>query len=511
MRAPDAPKASLVVPLYQETARFEEGFDELRAFAEGRPGGCELVFVDDGSTDGTAELVEKTLQANVEVEARLLRLPHRGKGHALRCGIALASGDVVAFTDIDIATDLDDLGRIIDEAAHLDAMVVGSRAAPGARLEVREPIARELLGRLFNVAVRALVLPAILDTQCGAKAAPAAVWRRILGSSTEDGFAWDCEVLLLARQAGVAVVERPVRWRHGEASRVDVAADGLAMVRSLLQLRRRLGRARSVGLGTGPFIADQADQLTDNDSSHWWFREKADFVRWVLDDDRVSARTVVDVGAGAGGVTARCAADGRRLIAVDGSPQLAAHARTVHGLPALAGLADRLPLRNGSIDAVLLLDVIEHVPDPVALLREARRVVRDDGVVVVTVPAHRWLWSAADEWLGHRTRYSRRDVERELAMASLEPAFVSHVFSWLVAPAWLVRRASVSVDAATGLNQNHRLAQVGARVLGRAERAVLRYARLPFGTSILATARPVPPPTPASSRRASVTAPLASP
>jgi SAM-dependent methyltransferase len=144
-----------------------------------------------------------------------------------------------------------------------------------------------------------------------------------------------------------------------------------------------------------------------------------------------------------------------------------------------------LPLADGTAEVVCLLDVIEHLQDPVAALREAARVLAPDGRLVVTVPAHQWLWSAADEQLGHLRRYNRRTLYADLAAAGLVPRLLTHVFSWLVPPVWLKRKVVSGGSAQLGLDQSSFAIDRTAMALTLAERSVLGRVALPFGTSVL--------------------------
>lgn len=227
---------SLVVPCWNEATRLNETGPDLVAFVDARGG--ELVIADDGSTDETSA-VARALGVTV-VEG-----PHRGKGAALRNGIQAARGDVVAFCDVDLATSLVDLERLINLAAVDQGVVIGSRAVAEAALDKRESFLRENLGRAFNKLVQVTLVRGVRDTQCGAKAARREVWEKLLAHSAEDGFAWDVEVLAFARALRIPIVEVGVAWSHQPGSRVRVGSDGLAMVRAVPRIwwRRRAARA----------------------------------------------------------------------------------------------------------------------------------------------------------------------------------------------------------------------------------------------------------------------------
>jgi SAM-dependent methyltransferase len=246
----------------------------------------------------------------------------------------------------------------------------------------------------------------------------------------------------------------------------------------------------------GIFDESQAAAIACSDGEHWWFRSKARLVGAVLCTrcPPPGDGLLVDLGAGGGGVTARIRRPGERVLAVEGSPSLADHTRRTHGLPVTNADIARLPLADGVAHVVTALDVIEHLPDPVPALAEARRILSDDGRLVVNVPAYPRLWSAADEVLGHVRRYTRAALHEHLDEAGFTPLFASHVFSWLTLPVWYVRcfrgASGTSDTSQLGLDRASPLLSRIATALGSAESRVLARTRLPVGTSILALAAP---------------------
>ena len=504
------PSVSLVVPVYNERERFGERCDELVALVARWGVGSELVFVDDGSTDGTPELIAARARDEVRVPVCLLARPHRGKGAAVRAGLKAASGDVAGFTDVDLSTPVADLDRLIEIAAERPALVIGSRAIRGAQLIERQSPLRELLGRSYNLLLRCTVVRGIHDTQCGAKFASREVWHQLLERSVEDGFAWDVEVVALAQRSDVAVVETAVRWSHDERSRVRPVRDGALLLAAVPRItwRVRVGgsTARTPATASAPPGSDaqgvfdewQSDTLLTADREHWWFRSKARYVQQIATArGRMCPSGVpfgasgrfVDVGGGAGGVTAMLTRTFGRGVVVEGSPRLVAAARTRHGIAGLVAHGDAVGLRTGCADVGTALDVLEHLDDPMGAIRELGRVVRPGGLVVVTVPAHPWLWSRADELLGHRRRYTRAAIIRQLDDAGLEPVYVTHVFSWLVAPVWFRRRQAREPEAQLGLDQRGGTIDAVARLLTEVEIRVACRVPLPLGTSIVAVAR----------------------
>jgi dolichyl-phosphate beta-glucosyltransferase len=229
---------SVVVPAYDEERRIVPTLEELARWSRGR-GVVEVVVVDDGSRDRTAALVA----GFVDERLRLVRLPeNRGKGAALRAGVAATSGSTVLLTDADLSTPLDELDRLAPLLERAD-LVLGSRAQPDSRVDRRQPWARELAGKSFNLAIRVLGVRGFRDTQCGFKLLRGEVARRLFAEMTIDRFAYDVELVWLAQRRGYRVEEAGVRWRDEAGSRVRVVRDGLRMLADVARLRRRFAAA----------------------------------------------------------------------------------------------------------------------------------------------------------------------------------------------------------------------------------------------------------------------------
>ena len=327
-----------------------------------------------------------------------------------------AHSQIACFCDLDLATPLDDLARLVEAATGVPILAIGSRGVASARITRHQTRGREVLGRAYNKAIQFSLLPGIVDTQCGAKAAPTAVWARILGHCKEEGFAWDVEVIALARAMGVQVREIGVEWGHQEGSRVKVLRDGARMVRAIPRIRHNLhnfirSRASVSNEGGDAFDSENADLLTSNDTAHWWFRSKATFVSLLIRRFAPTDGWLVDIGAGPGGVTAMLGWAPDRSMALERNVQLVQEAKRRNAVRAVVGDASQLPIADGTVNIVCLLDVIEHLSDPVSTIREAARILARDGRLIINVPAHPRLWSSADEVLGHAKRYTRNFAE----------------------------------------------------------------------------------------------------
>jgi dolichyl-phosphate beta-glucosyltransferase len=232
------PELSVVIPAFNEEGRLPESLARVLAYLERRGDPFEILVVDDGSKDRT---VERALAVSPSVV--VVRNPqNRGKGHAVRRGMLLARGRRRLMTDADLSTPIEELERLLSRMDEGADVVIGSRALPGARIEVHQPRYRESLGRLFNLLVRWLVVPGLHDTQCGFKLFTEQA-ARVFEVVRLDGFCFDVEALFVARRRGLRIAELPVTWRNDAATRVTTLRGALAFG-DLLRIRWNAWRGR---------------------------------------------------------------------------------------------------------------------------------------------------------------------------------------------------------------------------------------------------------------------------
>jgi dolichyl-phosphate beta-glucosyltransferase len=479
---------TLVVPVYNESLRFELFASQLGDFIARCPGGSELIFVDDGSSDDTPELIERFIVDRCEVPIRLLRRNHRGKGAAVAVGLTSASSEMACFCDFDLATPLDELVRIVAAAEGMPILSIGSRGAVSAQITRHQHRSREFLGRAYNRLVQLSLVPGIADTQCGAKAASTDIWARIIPVCREEGFAWDVEVIAVARMMGVRVQEIGIEWRHQEGTRVNLLGDGARMVCAVPRIRRNLiscARSRSsVSHEGGAVFNDEiAALLASNDSTHWWSRSKATFVSLLMRRYAPKDGWLVEIGSGPSGVAAMLGWAPDRTLALEGNVELARETSRRDAV-AISAACDpaRLPIAESTASVVCLLDVVEHLSDPIPTIRGAARILAPEGKLVVNVPAHPRLWCSADEVVGHARRYTRKALREDLERGGCEVLWVSHVFSWLALPMWFQRRARPAKEP-HGVGTP--FIDALSMLLTRIEWFIVSHRTLPIGASVL--------------------------
>ena len=230
-----SPVLSIVIPAFNEEASIGRSLHELGPYLDRLGLAWELIVVDDGSADRTAAIVEQAAAADRRI--RLVRGGRGGKGKAIQRGMLEARGAWRFMADADLAMPPDNLDRFLDAVATPPAphIVIGSREAPGS-LRVGEHWLRHLIGRVFNAHVRLFVLPGITDTQCGFKLFSAEAAEALFPRLTISGFAFDVELLVMARRAGYEIREAGIVWHGRVDSRVAVTR-GAAAFGDVLRVR----------------------------------------------------------------------------------------------------------------------------------------------------------------------------------------------------------------------------------------------------------------------------------
>ncbi|MFG2963124.1 dolichyl-phosphate beta-glucosyltransferase [Streptomyces sp. NPDC048288] len=280
---------SVVIPAYNEEERLGPTLDAVTRYLadnESRFGSWEVVVSDDGSTDGTREVA-----ALGHPRVRLVTADrNRGKGNALRLGVAATGGSRVLVTDADLAAPIEELERLDKALSEGNAAAIGSRAVPGSEIAHHQHRLRELLGRAGNLLIRATAVPGLRDTQCGFKLFDGERAREAFADSRLDGWGIDVEVLQHLHRSGLPIAEVPVRWSHQPGSKVGPLAYPRVLADlALLRLRRLrpadllvavLFLALSVALYSGRFFDPGhrylVDSLQDQNQWEWFFAVTAD-------------------------------------------------------------------------------------------------------------------------------------------------------------------------------------------------------------------------------------------
>ncbi|MEM8960657.1 MAG: dolichyl-phosphate beta-glucosyltransferase [Acidobacteriota bacterium] len=227
------PVLSVVIPAYNEANRLGSTLLRISDHLVRKRALYEILVVDDGSRDDTVEIAEGFGEQGVTV----LRQPkNRGKGAAVRRGVLASRGSRILLSDADLSTPIEDLERLVPHLASAP-LVLGSRSVSSSEITLRQPFYREFMGKTFNRIIRLAGVGGIRDTQCGFKLLDGEIARSLFAELITDGFAFDVELVWLARRAGHEVVEVGVHWHNSPDSRVHPIRDSLAMLREIVRFR----------------------------------------------------------------------------------------------------------------------------------------------------------------------------------------------------------------------------------------------------------------------------------
>jgi glycosyltransferase involved in cell wall biosynthesis len=230
------PQYSIVIPAYNESARIGGTLQAVVACIRQRGWNAEVIVVDDGSHDGTAEIVRAF--AKNAPELRMIHNPgNRGKGYSVRNGILQALGEVVMFTDADLSAPIEEADGLFAAIAGGADIAIGSRWLERTRQSIRQPLYRQFFGRCFNVVTHAVMGLPYADTQCGFKAFTRAAAQTVFQLQTIERWGFDPEILFIARKRGYRVVEVPVSWAHDERTRISYLRDGTRMLQDIAIVR----------------------------------------------------------------------------------------------------------------------------------------------------------------------------------------------------------------------------------------------------------------------------------
>jgi glycosyltransferase involved in cell wall biosynthesis len=232
----ETPRYSIIIPAYNESERIADTLERILRYATEQRWSTEVVVVDDGSSDGTTNIVRDHMQKNAAV--RLLQNPgNRGKGYSVRNGMLHARGDVLLFSDADLSSPIEESSKLFAAIARGADVAMGSRWLQTELQTRRQPIHRQLFGRIFNLLLGVVLSLGFKDTQCGFKAFSRRSAQVLFPLQQIEGWGFDPELLFLAQRFGFKVVEVPVAWAHREGTRLSPFPDGIRMFGEMLRIR----------------------------------------------------------------------------------------------------------------------------------------------------------------------------------------------------------------------------------------------------------------------------------
>lgn len=232
------PLMTIIIPAYNEAERLPKTLKRVMTFVEARPEPLDVIVVNNNSRDRTREIAESFAKEHDLLQ--VLDQPTQGKGAAVRKGILTATGAYAFICDADLAMPIEELPRFFPETLGEDYdIAIGSREVEGAQ-RYDEPMYRHIMGRVFNFIVRTIAVPGIQDTQCGFKAFRREAGQAIFQVQRINGFAFDVEVLAIARRWGYKILEIGIPWYYGPGGSVSPLRDSWRMFREVIRIRRNV-------------------------------------------------------------------------------------------------------------------------------------------------------------------------------------------------------------------------------------------------------------------------------
>jgi glycosyltransferase involved in cell wall biosynthesis len=230
------PQLSIVIPAYNESARIERTVERVLSCVEAQGWDAEVLVVDDGSTDQTADIVQHWMERYPRLHL-IKNDGNRGKGYSVRNGLLQASGEIVMFTDADLSAPMEEAERLFAAIEQGADVAIGSRWLEKARQTIHQPLYRRFFGRCFNWVTRTVMGLPFKDTQCGFKAFRRSAAQVIFRLQRIERWGFDPEILFIARKLGYDIREVPVTWGHDERSRMSYLKDGMKMLEEMAVIR----------------------------------------------------------------------------------------------------------------------------------------------------------------------------------------------------------------------------------------------------------------------------------
>lgn len=230
-------RLSIIVPAFNEGKRLGSTLEKIRSYFQDKSYDYEVIVVDDGSVDDTVLIAEDSLLSG-EAKLKVIKNDgNKGKGYSVRQGIRASKGELILFTDADLSTPIEEISKLESYVSGGFDIAIGSRSIKGSEVKISQPKYRVLMGKTFNLMVRALVLRGFIDTQCGFKLFKEKCIKDILPYLKINGFSFDVEMLYLAAKKGCKIKEVPVVWEDFKGSKVNPFYDSAKMFIDLLYIK----------------------------------------------------------------------------------------------------------------------------------------------------------------------------------------------------------------------------------------------------------------------------------
>lgn len=479
---------SIVIPAYNEDRRLPAFLNRVISYCNNNKEVYEIIVVDDGSCRALSEIIQPYKRKFSDLT--VLRInKNRGKGYAVKRGLLESKGNVCLFFDADGSVDPDEIGfnlhYITDDGFDI---FVGSRVLKDKSQNLKIKWHRKVLGTFFNFFVQSFLFKDIKDTQCGFKMFKKEVVKPLFSRSYIRGFGFDVEILYLAHKMGYKIKEGPVSWHHVNGSKVSILADPLDMFINILQTRN--WHCTPINpfheyLGPGEY-----KYMYELENYHWWFVSRRRLAMHIMKSFPMESPKILDVGCGTGGNLLSFGQIGP-AFGLDISEKAVEFCMKRGLKNVMLSSAEKIKHADRAFDIIVCLDLLEHVINPVETLLEIKRVLKNRGKIVITVPAFRILWSQHDEALCHLRRYEKESLLSDLQEAGLKVEKMGYFFFtsfFVVAPVRIMRRFFVSADKKQSDTTTlpPRVLNELLKVLFNIEMKIADRINLPLGTTIYA-------------------------
>ena len=432
---------SIVIPAFNEAKRLPVFLGEIISYCDSRPETYEIIVVDDGSHDDTAESVIKLKAIFPSLNVIRIR-KNRGKGYAVKRGLLRSNGKICLFMDADGSVGPEEISRNLHYLLENGYDIfVGSRVLKGKKQVLKIRWYRKIIGLVFNYCVQTILFKNIKDTQCGFKMFKREVITPLFSRSYIKGFTFDIEILYLAYKMGYKVKEGPVSWHHVDCSKINLALDPLRMFIDILRLRN--WDCTPINVSAKYLGPDEYRYMYELENIHWWFISRRNLMMHLIDKLKLTSQpAILDVGAGTGGNISSLSSVGK-TYGIDASEKAIAFCLKRGIRDISQATAEHIIYPDSKFDIITCIDVLEHLADPKVALLEMKRVLKESGKIIITVPAFRILWSQHDEALCHLRRYEKESLICDLYEAGLKVGKIGYFFFisfFIVAPIRIIRK-----------------------------------------------------------------------